>query len=61
VHQYTGHTQAISNIVFVKEGSLFLTASLDQTVRLWSVSSFSHVYTFDFGLIPTRIWMTSAK
>lgn len=61
VHQYTGHTGAISSILLIRDGSLFMTASVDQTVRLWSVSSFALLYTFDIGYSPARIWMTRTR
>jgi len=44
VHQFKGHSQAITGIKFLRDGIQFLTTSLDQSIRMWSVESFKQLY-----------------
>jgi WD40 repeat protein len=61
VHSFKGHNHAISGIEFINEGILFVTASLDQTVRIWSIENFSQQYSFDLGFGPEKIWLVGHK
>ena len=57
VHQFEGHCQAICGMHFTSVGSCFVSASLDRTIRIWSLLTFTQHYSFDIGLICSKVWL----
>lgn len=48
IHTYSGHAKHCSHLSPMKNfPNLFMSASLDGSVRVWSLESFSHLYTID--------------
>ncbi|MEM6517700.1 MAG: WD40 repeat domain-containing protein [Cyanobacteria bacterium P01_C01_bin.70] len=45
-HFFTGHTEAISSLVFNQDGSKLASCSSDKTVRIWDVSNHKCVHSF---------------
>ena len=61
IHTYSGHNKNITHLVQMKNfPHLFMSVSLDGTARVWSLETFSHLYTIDlpgtlyFGNILSR-------
>lgn len=44
VQKFTTHTKAIISIVYFDKKQLFLTCSLDNTIRMYSMTSFKELY-----------------
>ena len=53
IHTFSGHNKHVTYLQQMKNFShLFMSASLDGTARVWSLESFSHLYTIDIpGLL----------
>ena len=48
IHTYSGHNKNITHIDKMKDfPHLFMSASLDGTARVWSLETFSHLYTIE--------------
>ena len=48
IHTYSGHNKNITHIDKMKNfPHLFMSASLDGTARVWSLETFSHLYTIE--------------
>jgi WD40 repeat protein len=44
VHKFCGHTRSVIGIIFFPKKQLFLSCSLDWTVRMYSLNSFKEIY-----------------
>ena len=42
----TGHTQAITSVIFIKNSTILATASNDKTINLWDVKTLTKIHTF---------------
>ena len=48
IHTYSGHTKQCSHISPMNNfPNLFMSVSLDGTARVWSLETFSHLYTIE--------------
>ena len=48
IHTYSGHSKNTTHLVQMKNfPHLFMSASLDGTARVWSLESFTHLYTIE--------------
>jgi len=52
VQQFTSHTKAIISIILFPRTQLFLSCSLDMTIRMYSLSSFKEIYMLNLKEIP---------
>ena len=51
-HQFDGHQNAIHSIAWTSGGTHIVTASRDQSIRVWDVESGRRIYTLDTGAAP---------
>ena len=48
IHTYSGHTKHCTNMSPLKNfPALFMSVSLDGTARVWSLETFTHLYTIE--------------
>ena len=48
IHTFSGHNKNVTHLMQMKNfSSLFMSCSLDGTARIWSLESFSHLYTIE--------------
>lgn len=59
VSKFVGHTANIRSILISDDGDLLLTASSDQTVKLWSVTAGRCMYTFTMH--NESVWSLSSE
>lgn len=39
IHRFRGHSRGVSSVCFLSDGSLMVTAGLDQNIRVWDIES----------------------
>lgn len=65
IHQFNGHVKEVSSLLQMKDDhQLFLSASLDATIRIWSLDKFQLIYTLFMpysGLSFVRIFKEGKK
>ena len=59
IHSYKGHARTVTSLVNHPDKNLFISSSLDNTIRIWCLDKFVEIYSFRLisGLI--NIWLLS--
>jgi WD40 repeat protein len=52
LHQLIGHTRGIGGAIFAGGGSMVVTGSLDDTVRVWNANTGQELRVLDFAHVP---------
>lgn len=61
IHSYTGHTKKVTSLTSHPNNTMFISASLDNTVRIWCLDKFIELYCFDLVAGITHIKLLSDK
>lgn len=57
IHTFEGHTRPVESLMLHQDPRFFWSTSGDQSIRLWNLESFSHLYTFVLPGIHREITM----
>lgn len=61
IHSYSGHTKKVTSLVNHPINTLFISASLDNTVRVWCLDKFTELYCFHLVAGLTNIRLLNDK
>lgn len=61
IHSYTGHTKKVTSLVNHQINTIFISASLDNTVRIWCLDKFTELYCFNLVAGLTNIKLLNDK
>lgn len=61
IHSYTGHTKKVTSLAPHSNNTLFISASLDNTVRIWCLDKFIELYCFELDAGLTNIVLLNDK
>lgn len=61
IHSYTGHTKKVTSLVNHPISTMFISASLDNTVRIWCLDKFTELYCFNLVAGITNITLLNDK
>jgi WD40 repeat protein len=61
IHSYTGHTKKVTSLVNHPINTIFISASLDNTVRIWCLDKFTELYCFNLVAGLTNIKLLNDK
>ena len=61
IHSYTGHTKKVTSLMSHPENTIFISASLDNTVRIWCLDKFTELYCFHLVAGLTNIKLLNDK
>ena len=57
IHSFSGHTKKVTSLMNHSNKTMFISASLDNTVRIWCLDKFTELYCFNLlaGLTDIKI------
>ena len=61
IHSFTGHTKKVTSLAPHPNNTLFISASLDSTVRIWCLDKFIELYCFSLAAGLTNIVLLNDK
>lgn len=61
IHSFTGHTKKVTSLANHPNNTMFISASLDSTVRIWCLDKFIELYCFNLTSGITHITLLSDK
>lgn len=61
IHSYTGHTKKVTSLANHTNKTMFISASLDNTIRIWCLDKFIELYCFNLIAGTTNVTLLSDK
>lgn len=61
IHSYSGHTKKVTSLAKHSNTTMFISASLDNTVRIWCLDQLIELYCFNLEAGITNIKLLSDK
>jgi WD40 repeat protein len=61
IHSYNGHTKKVTSLCTHPINTMFISASLDNTVRIWCLDKFTELYCFNLIAGLTNIKLLNDK